>query len=49
VNVPFLVWLWSFNIAILFGAEFNAELERGRAAAGGERPQQQRYPGPPRR
>jgi membrane protein len=33
-----LVWLWISNIAILFGAEFNAELERGRAAAGGDVP-----------
>ena len=33
-----LVWLWISNIAILFGAEFNAELDRGRAAAGGRVP-----------
>jgi membrane protein len=33
--IVFLIWLWISNIAILFGAEFNAELERGRAAAGG--------------
>ena len=32
--IVFLIWLWITNIAILFGAEFNAELERGRAAAG---------------
>jgi membrane protein len=31
--IIFLIWLWISNIAILFGAEFNAELERGRAAA----------------
>ncbi len=30
-----LIWLWISNLAILFGAEFNAELERGRAAAAG--------------
>ena len=30
-----LIWLWISNIAILFGAEFNAELERGRAARAG--------------
>jgi membrane protein len=36
--IIFLVWLWISNIAILFGAEFNAELERGRAAAGGDVP-----------
>ena len=28
--VIFLVWLWISNIAVLLGAEFNAELERGR-------------------
>jgi membrane protein len=33
-----LIWLWISNLAILFGAEFNAELERGRAAAGGQFP-----------
>ena len=33
--IVFLIWLWITNIAILFGAEFNAELERGRAARAG--------------
>jgi membrane protein len=33
-----LIWLWISNLAILFGAEFNAELERGRAATAGEFP-----------
>lgn len=33
--IIFLVWLWLTNIAILFGAEFDAELERGRAIAAG--------------
>ena len=28
--VVFLVWLWVSNVAALLGAEFNAELERGR-------------------
>src|SRR3712207_4623355 len=28
--ITFLVWLWVSNIAVLLGAEFNAELERGR-------------------
>jgi membrane protein len=28
--IVFLVWLWLTNLAVLFGAEFNAELERGR-------------------
>jgi membrane protein len=29
------VWLWISNIAILLGAEFNAEIERGRQIAAG--------------
>jgi membrane protein len=33
--IVFLVWLWISNIAILLGAEFNAELERGRQLAKG--------------
>ena len=33
--IVFLIWMWISNVAILFGAEFNAELERGRAIAGG--------------
>jgi membrane protein len=33
--VIFLVWLWISNVAILLGAEFNAELERGRRIEGG--------------
>jgi YihY family inner membrane protein len=36
--IIFLIWLWLTNIAILFGAEFNAELERGRAIAAGTPP-----------
>lgn len=28
--VIFLLWLWIANLALLFGAEFDAELERGR-------------------
>ena len=27
--IVFLVWLWISNIALLLGAEFNAELDRG--------------------
>jgi membrane protein len=30
--IVFLVWLWISNLMILLGAEFNAELERGRAS-----------------
>jgi membrane protein len=37
--IVFLVWLWISNIMILLGAEFNAELERGRAIEGGLRPE----------
>jgi len=33
--VVFLVWLWISNIAILLGAEFNAELERSRQIEAG--------------
>jgi membrane protein len=33
--IIFLVWLWISNIAILLGAELNAELERSRAMAAG--------------
>jgi membrane protein len=37
--IVFLVWLWISNIVILLGAEFNAELERGRAIQAGMRPE----------
>jgi membrane protein len=33
--IIFLIWMWISNLAILFGAEFNAELVRGRAIAAG--------------
>jgi membrane protein len=33
--IAFLVWLWISNIAILLGAEMDAELERGRAIEAG--------------
>nr|WP_308461205.1 YihY/virulence factor BrkB family protein [Streptomyces sp. Ru73] len=33
--IIFLVWLWITNLAILLGLEFDAELARARAAAGG--------------
>ena len=36
--IAFLVWLWISNIAVLLGAEFDAELERGRAIAAGHDP-----------
>jgi membrane protein len=34
--IAFLVWLWVANLAVLFGAELNAELERGRELAAGQ-------------
>jgi membrane protein len=37
--IIFLVWLWISNIMILLGAEFNAEIERGRQIEGGMRPE----------
>jgi membrane protein len=36
--ISFLVWLWVSNIAVLLGAEFNAELERGRQIEAGMKP-----------
>jgi membrane protein len=41
--IAFLVWLWITNIAILLGAEFNAELERGRAVQAGHDPHREPY------
>jgi membrane protein len=34
--VVFLIWLWISNVAVLFGAELNSELERGRQLAAGQ-------------
>ncbi len=34
--IIFLVWLWISNIAVLLGAEWNAELERGRRIEAGQ-------------
>jgi membrane protein len=34
--IIFLVWIWLTNLAILLGAEFNAELQHARAIKGGE-------------
>ncbi|QDB80046.1 YihY/virulence factor BrkB family protein [Georgenia sp. 311] len=33
--IVFLLWLWIMNLALLFGAEFDAELERARQLQGG--------------
>jgi membrane protein len=41
--IAFLVWLWISNIAILLGAELDAELERGRAIAAGQDPSKEPY------
>jgi membrane protein len=37
--IVFLTWLWITNNVILLGAEFNAEMERGRQIQGGMRPE----------
>jgi membrane protein len=34
--IAFLVWLWISNLAVLLGAELNAELERGRELEAGQ-------------
>ncbi len=41
--IIFLIWMWISNVVILLGAEFNAELERGRAMAGGAPPDQEPF------
>jgi membrane protein len=41
--IVFLIWMWISNMAVLFGAEFNAELERGRAIASGLPPDQEPF------
>jgi membrane protein len=46
--VVFLVWLWISNVAVLFGAEFNAELERGRELQAGMSEAEQTIQLPPR-
>ena len=37
--IIFLVWLWITNLVMLLGAEFNAEVERGRQIEGGHDPE----------
>jgi membrane protein len=34
--IAFLIWLWISNVAVLFGAELNSELERGRRLEAGQ-------------
>lgn len=41
--IAFLVWLWLTNVVILLGAEFNAELERGRQIQAGHPPHREPY------
>ncbi|MDP9388746.1 MAG: YihY/virulence factor BrkB family protein [Actinomycetota bacterium] len=41
--IIFLVWLWISNIAVLLGAEFNAELERGRQIEAGHPPEREPF------
>ncbi|RAY12250.1 ribonuclease [Actinomadura craniellae] len=41
--IIFLIWLWISNLALLFGAEFNAELERSRFIAAGHPPDEEPY------
>ncbi|RKN19070.1 YihY/virulence factor BrkB family protein [Micromonospora musae] len=41
--IIFLVWLWLTNVAILLGAEFQAELERGRAISAGHDADEEPY------
>lgn len=41
--IAFLVWLWVSNIAILFGAELNAELERSRQIEAGLPPEEEPF------
>jgi membrane protein len=41
--IIFLVWLWLSNIAVLLGAELNAELERGRQIEAGHPPDEEPF------
>jgi membrane protein len=45
--IVFLVWLWISNLALLLGAELDAELERGRRIEGGQ-PEEHDPVAPPR-
>ncbi|MGW2864748.1 YihY/virulence factor BrkB family protein [Streptomyces sp. SDr-06] len=44
--IVFLVWLWITNLAILLGLEFDAEVVRQRAIAGGMPPEEEPYTEP---
>jgi membrane protein len=41
--IVFLVWLWISNIAVLLGAEFNAETERRRQIQAGQPAEQEPF------
>jgi membrane protein len=41
--ILFFVWLWLSNVAVLLGAEFDAELHRGRAIAAGHPEKKEPY------
>ena len=41
--IIFLVWLWISNIAVLLGAEWNAELERARQIEAGHPPDREPF------
>lgn len=41
--IIFLVWLWLSNIAVLLGAELNAEIERGRQIEAGHPPEKEPF------
>jgi membrane protein len=41
--IIFLVWLWISNLAVLIGAEFDAEIQRGRAIHAGHPPHAEPY------
>jgi membrane protein len=41
--IVFLVWLWLTNVAVLLGAELNAELERRRQIKGGHPPDREPF------
>ncbi|MFL6120693.1 YihY/virulence factor BrkB family protein, partial [Actinophytocola sp.] len=43
--IIFLVWLWISNIAVLLGAEFDAELHRGRAIETGHPEEEEPFVG----
>ena len=46
--ITFLIWLWIGNLAVLFGLELNAELERSRELEAGESGAEQRLQLEPR-